>query len=248
VKNSDTKNHQAAVSAVKPVRPPSRMPAALSMNAATCARARPRACTRPAVWPAGLGGRRARSSRAPRATPRCPAQPDHRRPCPTVKPRPGAPRVPASPCAPSAGRTPRACSAGQKTRARARGSGRPARAHRRGAHEAADNAGNAVNRERKRLPRELLVRAHKACARARPRVAAGGRGRFGGACAAMPAAACLPPPRARTRARRPAARAPEELGRICPATPPTSTPWSPTSRSQHNEPAAGDDPVAAWRH
>jgi len=41
VKKSDTKNHQAAVSAVRPVRPPSRMPAALSMNAATCARARP---------------------------------------------------------------------------------------------------------------------------------------------------------------------------------------------------------------
>ena len=36
VKNRDTKNHQAAVSAVSPVRPPSRIPAALSMNAATC--------------------------------------------------------------------------------------------------------------------------------------------------------------------------------------------------------------------
>ena len=36
VKKRDTKNHQAAVSAVSPVRPPSRIPAALSMNAATC--------------------------------------------------------------------------------------------------------------------------------------------------------------------------------------------------------------------
>ena len=37
VKKSDTKNHQAAVNAVSPVRPPSLIPAALSMNAATCA-------------------------------------------------------------------------------------------------------------------------------------------------------------------------------------------------------------------
>ena len=38
VKKRDTKNHHAAVSAVSPVRPPSRIPAALSMNAATCMR------------------------------------------------------------------------------------------------------------------------------------------------------------------------------------------------------------------